>query len=367
MDFTKIRIGIVGASTSGWASISHIPALKLLPEFELTAVSTTNLSSAREAAEKFGAKHAFDNEQDLVSCPDVDLVIIAVKVPYHYELAKAAIANGKMIYCEWPLGNGLQEAKELLSLAKAKGIRHFVGLQAVSLPETAFMKQIVGEGLIGEVLSSSILASAGGWVSAATEEKRYLLDPANGATMLDIPFGHTVAAYARILGDFKTISATLARRRKEVPLLSSNTLVPQLSNDQIAVSGILKDGIVSNIHYRSGFSTGTTFLWEINGTKGDIVVTGPSGHYQMVGTQLHYAPTGEKLQPLEVPAAFLSLETTVPAQPIYGLYYAYKALLADLKNNTAHVPTFEDGVHIHQLLEAIKQSHSEEKVIHLEG
>lgn len=194
MESTIIRVGIIGANTTNWASQSHIPALKLIPEFELTAVSATKLSSAQAAGEKFGVKHAFDNEFDLVNCPDVDLVVVSVKVPYHYKLVKAAIDAGKMIYCEWPLGNGTKEAEELAEMAAAKGLRTFTGLQALSLPETVFLKKTITDGLIGEVLSSSVIASAGGWADTDIKERLYLLDPANGATMMDIPFGHTLAA-----------------------------------------------------------------------------------------------------------------------------------------------------------------------------
>jgi len=136
MKSNKIRVGIIGANATNWASKSHIPALKLMPEFELTAISTTKLSTAQTAAEKFGARDAFDNEFDLVNSPNVDLVVIAVKVPYHYKLVKAAIEAGKMTYCEWPLGNGIKEAEELTEMAAAKGLRTFTGLQALSLPET---------------------------------------------------------------------------------------------------------------------------------------------------------------------------------------------------------------------------------------
>ncbi|MBE9461959.1 Gfo/Idh/MocA family protein [Dyadobacter subterraneus] len=359
----KVRVGIIGANSTNWASRAHIPALQLLPEFELTAVSTTKMTSAQQAAEKFGVRHAFDNENDLVSCQDVDLVVIAVKVPFHFKLVKAAIDAGKMIYCEWPLGNGTKQAQELAELAAVKGIRTFTGLQALSLPETIYLKKAIGEGLIGEILSSSIIGSAGGWAAAKTPEDLYLLDPANGATMLDIPFAHTLAAFVDILGNFKSINSTLARRREEVTLLTTGEKFPLLTNDQIILSGILESGTVGNIHYRSGMSAGTNFLWEINGTKGDIVITGEVGHYQLSPVKLHYAASGKKLEPMEVPAEFLTQRAAVPAQPVHGMYYAYKAVWADLVNSTQFVPDFKDGVQMHKLLDNIVKSSQEGKNI----
>jgi predicted dehydrogenase len=270
--------------------------------FKLVAVSTSNQASAQAAADAFGATYAFDNEHDLANCPEVNLVIIAVKVPYHRQLVTAALTAGKMVYCEWPLGNGTQEAEELTALAQAKGIRTFVGLQAVSLPETRYLRQVLAEGLIGEVLSTSLLGSGMSWGPTVTSEYLYLIDPANGATMRDIPFGHTLAGVLEVLGDFEHLSATLARRRTQATLLPDNTQVPQLTNDQLAVTDVLASGAVASLHYRGGASAGLNFHWEINGTKGDIVLSGNAGHYQLTPVTLRYAPTGVALRPLDIPA-----------------------------------------------------------------
>src|SRR5882762_842353 len=120
----RIRVGIIGANPDrGWAAQAHIPALKSLPQdFEITALSTSRRESADAAGRRFGVPLAFDNHQDLVNSAAVDVVAVTVKVPYHLELATAALAAGKAVYCEWPLGNGLHEAETLAALAKGKGV-----------------------------------------------------------------------------------------------------------------------------------------------------------------------------------------------------------------------------------------------------
>ena len=58
----KIRVGIVGASASrGFASIAHIPGLRALPQFEITAVCTTRQETAEAAARHYGARFAFSD------------------------------------------------------------------------------------------------------------------------------------------------------------------------------------------------------------------------------------------------------------------------------------------------------------------
>jgi predicted dehydrogenase len=98
----RIRVGIIGANPDrGWAAQAHIPALtSLSDDFEITALSTSRRESADAAGERFGVP-AFDNHQDLANSPAVDVVAITVKVPYHLELATAALGAGKAVYCEW--------------------------------------------------------------------------------------------------------------------------------------------------------------------------------------------------------------------------------------------------------------------------
>jgi predicted dehydrogenase len=126
----KIRVGIVGASASrGFASIAHIPALRSLPQFDIAAVCTTRQETAEAAAAEYGARLAFSDPEALARHSDVDLVTISVKVPDHYRPVMAAIAAGKHVYCEWPLGRDTDEAVRMLDAAERSGIRHAVGLQ----------------------------------------------------------------------------------------------------------------------------------------------------------------------------------------------------------------------------------------------
>src|SRR5438034_4261895 len=103
----RTHADISGANPDrGWAAQAHIPALKSLSDdFEITALSTSRRESADAASKLFGVPVAFDNHQDLVNSAIVDVVAITVKVPYHFELATAALDAGKAVYCESPVGN----------------------------------------------------------------------------------------------------------------------------------------------------------------------------------------------------------------------------------------------------------------------
>src|SRR5438477_1574351 len=180
----RIRVGIIGASPDrGWAAQAHIPALKSLSDdFEITALSTSRRESADAASKLFGVPLAFDNHQDLVNSADVDVVAVTVKVPHHLELATAALDAGKAIYCEWPLGNGLDEARRLTALAKKKGVLAVAGLQARSAPSVAYVRDLIKQGYVGEVLSTTLIGSGMGWGPTVEPYNAYLNDRKNGAT-----------------------------------------------------------------------------------------------------------------------------------------------------------------------------------------
>ena len=95
----RIRVGIIGANVrNGWGRDAHIPALSALPEFEITAVSTSRQETADETAKHFGIPHAFADPYKMVQHPDVDLVSICVRVPFHHQLGLAeGVREGKSV------------------------------------------------------------------------------------------------------------------------------------------------------------------------------------------------------------------------------------------------------------------------------
>src|SRR6267378_6251752 len=224
----RIRVGIIGANPDrGWAAQAHIPALKSLrDDFEITAVSTTRRESADAAGKLFCIPAAFDNHRELVSSPAVDVVAVTVKVPHHLELATAALDAGKAVYCEWPLGNGLNEAETLAALAKKKNVLAVVGLQARSAPSVAYVRSLIEQGYVGEVLSTSLIASGMGWGPTTDPSNAYLNDKKNGATMLSIPLGHTTDALCHCLGQVRQLSATTAMRRKSFTIAGTDERKP---------------------------------------------------------------------------------------------------------------------------------------------
>src|SRR5881296_4232770 len=233
----RIRVGIIGANPDrGWAAQAHIPALKSLSDdFEITALSTSRRESADAASKLFGVPTAFDNYQELVNSPAVDVVAVTVKVPYHLELATAALETGKAVYCEWPLGNGLNEAETLAALAKKQGVLAVAGLQARSAPAVVYVRDLVEQGYVGEVLSTTLIGSGMGWGPTVEAFNAYLNDKENGATMLSIAVGHTADGLCYCLGEVRELSATMTVRRKTFTIAGTSESKPMTAEDQVGV------------------------------------------------------------------------------------------------------------------------------------
>src|SRR5207244_8817307 len=105
-----LGVGIIGVSpVRGWAATAHIPALRALPNYQIRALSAHSAESARAAGEAFGVSAVFSGHEQLVTRPDIDVVAVTVKVPHHRELVSAALAAGKAVYSEWPLGRDLDD------------------------------------------------------------------------------------------------------------------------------------------------------------------------------------------------------------------------------------------------------------------
>src|SRR5207302_2968662 len=139
------------------------------------------------------------------------------------------------------------------------------GLQARSAPAVAYVHDLVRQGYLGEVLSTTLIGSGMGWGPAVEPYNAYLNDRKNGATMLSIALGHAAEALCHCLGEVRELSATMTMRRKSFTIAGTGERKPMAADDQVCVTGLLEGGAAFSIHYRGGISRGTNMRWEIHG------------------------------------------------------------------------------------------------------
>jgi len=352
-------VGIVGVSpVRGWAATAHIPALRALPNYEIRALSTHDPESAHAAGELFKVRVVFSDHRQLVTQPDIDIVAITVKVPHHRELVSAALDAGKAVYCEWPLGRDLDDARAMATLAAAHGAPTVVGLQARQAPAIQFVVELLRNGYVGEVLSTTMVGlSVPGDVVG--QPNAYMLDMTNGANLLTIAIGHSLDTLNYVLGEFANLSAVSDLRRPLITIDETGQQIVKTAADQIAIIGTLTSGATASIHIREAVAGGTGFLWEINGTNGTLRITADAAQPQIYPLTVAGAHGRNEPAELAVPAALTQrwpALSRLEGTPAYNVGRAYAAFAADIDKRTHTVPDFTDAVRRHEVIAAIEQS-----------
>src|SRR5216683_351024 len=356
---STLGIGIIGVSPiRGWASTAHIPALRALPKYEIRALSAHNAESARAIREAFGVSAVFSDHEQLVSQPDIDVVVVTVKVPHHRELVSAALDAGKAVYCEWPLGRDLEDARAMATLAAKQGVRTVAGLQARQAPAIEFVQQLLRDGYVGEVLSTTLVGlSIPGDVVG--QPNAYMLDKTNGANLLTVPVGHSLDILNYVLGEFAELSAVSAVRRPLITIEETGEQIVKTAADQVAVIGTLTSGATASVHIREAVAGGIGFQWEINGTDGTLRITANAALPEIFPLIVAGARGRNEPTELAVPAALTQkwpALTSLVGAPAFNVGRAYAAFAADIDNGTHTVPDFAAAVRRHELIAAIERS-----------
>lgn len=293
----------------------------------------------------------------LVSDSEIDAVAVSVKVPDHATYIRAALQAEKDVFCEWPLARTLPEAESLTALAREKGVRTMVGLQARQSPAVRKARELVSSNALGDILGTTMLGAGMIFGPTAPETYRYLCDIENGANLLTIPCMHAVDALCFVLGEWDSVSATLANKRPTLQLIDDNGKevegegVPKSSHDYIALTGTLADsGGVASVVYEGGTSrVGKDFYWEIKGTEGTLVLEGPSGHVQMAEPQVTWVKSdGTKFE-----SEAMGLPKPEECGPAWNVSEAWSAWAGEGEGT---VTRFEDALVRHRMVDAVYRS-----------
>ena len=354
----KIRVGIVGATVttggSGWGARAHVPAIKALPDYELKAVCTAHEETAKASAAEFGAELAFHDIDDMVARDDIDLAVVSVRVPGHRGLVMKAIDAGKDVYCEWPLGANLAEAEEMAARAHAKSVRTIVGLQGRSDPTLSYVRELVSEGYIGDVLACSMVSFGSGATADRPIARAWSSDRAAGANTLTISAGHSIDGLCYCLGEFAEVSGKVVTQLRQWKATDTGETVNVTSPDNVVVSGVLENGAVASIHIASVPFNGSGFRFEIYGRDGTLYISGGSAN--IGGNRVLGAKGGEALQEMPVPDRFILVPEGTPKGQAFNVAQAYVRYADARSADQDFEPGFDLAVRRHRLLEAMEQA-----------
>ena len=356
----KLRVGIIGASiNAGWGPLTHVPAVKALPEYELTAVCTSHEDSARASADQFGARLAFSDHREMVTHPEVDLVVVSVKVPSHYQITIDALNAGKHVYCEWPLAASLQQAEEMAELAQIKGLRAMVGLQARVSPVHLRLKELVEEGYVGEVLACHMVQFTEGR-PPRNSNQAWQADPASGYSALTVHFGHAVDIFCYCLGDFKELSSIVSAQVHQWELADTGQVLDVTSPDNVLVNGRLKGGAVASLHVSNRVASHASgYKLEVYGSEGTIVMES-SVPVHREWPHLRGGKVGQgTLQEIPIPDRLTWVPKDVPQGTPFNAAQMYRRLAESIHCSQNADPSFETAVRLHKLLDTIQRASAE--------
>jgi predicted dehydrogenase len=335
-----LRVGLVGANPErGWAKDAHVPALRVLPRFKIEGTSARTRETAEAAAQAFGAAQAFNDTFELIRSPDIDVVVVTVKVPEHLAIVLAALEAGKHIYCEWPLGKDVAEAEQMAAAAKGAKGKVIIGVQGTGAPAVRQADAILRSGAMGRLQTARIVSPTAGWAPQAPPFYEYLNHRKYGATMTAIQGGHTLAAVEMLLGRFTEVTAQNTIQVPQVRIIGTDEFIERDCPDHVAIIGRHESGCVSTVEVCGGRNPTTPFVFEIIGEKGEIRISGLcAGGYQTgvlkLETTLENPPPapepvgpGLKGPPANVAELYAQLAASIDTGVQHGYDFDYAAHL----------------------------------------
>ncbi|XID96128.1 Gfo/Idh/MocA family protein [Paenibacillaceae bacterium WGS1546] len=339
----------------------------------MKAICGRDENGVKEAADKFGWESYETDWRKMVARDDIDFVDINAPSDAHKEIALAAIAAGKHVFCEKPLALNLEDGREMLAAAEKAGVKHAVCFNYRFLPAVQLAKQIIDEGRLGEIHHYR-----------ATYLQDWLVDPntplawrlkkevAGSGAHGDIN-AHSIDLARFLIGEFDRVVGHNRTFVKERPIptdaagglsagAGSSTQKGEVTVDD--ATGFLADfkngamGMFVASRFAAGRKNHNTF--EIHGSKGSL-------RWDL-----------EKLNELEVYfredepdlAGFRRIMATEPTHKyagnwwptghIIGYEHAFVHIVYEfvqhMTTDSPFAPTFYDGVKCQEVLEAVDLS-----------
>lgn len=215
-----LRIGLIGTGfmgkthVFGFAAAARVFDLPFELVFQTVADRTDAL--AAEAARSLGFAQGTGDWRSLVADPAIDLVDITAPNALHREMALAAIAAGKHVYCEKPLAPRAAEAAEMADAAEAAGVRTQVGFNYLCNPMLGLAREMIAAGELGEIRSYRGV-HAEDYMADAASPFSFRNDPVGGGALADIG-SHALATAEYLLGPIAEVlgdCATVIRSRPD--------------------------------------------------------------------------------------------------------------------------------------------------------
>jgi len=222
----RLRIGVLGAGNFSLGTL--IPAIQACDGAVLDGICASNGARAKSAAKKFGFGFCTSDEEEILSNPEINAVVIATRHHLHAQQVIRALESGKHVFCEKPLCLTEAELSEIESAHRHHGGSLMVGFNRRFAPMAKQMKSFLG--------NSSPLVMHYRVNAGMLPKDHWINDPEQGG--------------GRILGEVCHFVDFLSFLCAAAPVNVNATAIPRGAEDQDAIIQLVfADGSNGTIHY----------------------------------------------------------------------------------------------------------------------
>lgn len=350
-DSPALRALIVG---TGFGCRIQVPALRGAG-FEVVGLVGSDLDRTARRAAANGVPHSYTDLGRAISESGADVVAISTPPHSHAPLTIRALEQGCHVLCEKPFARDLAEARTMLAVAEKAGRIHAIGNEFRFLPQRATIARAIADGALGTPRFATFVQFSG-FVSMVEQDfPDWWFDPAAGGGWLGASGSHVVDQIRSWLGEFESLSATLA-----TVSVSRGPV-----DDSYAVRFRLTSGLEGVMQQSSGSFGPLVEMTRIAGSEASIWIEGASAHIaDRSGERALPVPPDLMLPPpppLTADERNKRADWAVMAQieiaPYTELCRSMRAaILGDPAPSPVPMATFADGVANMQVLDAIRFS-----------
>lgn len=222
----QVRIGVLGAGNFALGTL--IPAIQACEGTVLHGICASNGVRAKSGAEKSGFGFCTSDEEEILSNPNINTVVVATRHHLHAQQVTRALESGKHVFCEKPLCLNETELSEIESAYNRNGGKMMVGFNRRFAPMAKQMKSFVG--------NSSPLVMHYRVNAGMLPKDHWINDPEQGG--------------GRILGEVCHFVDLLSFLCGAVPVTVDASAIPCGAEDQDAIIRLaFSDGSIGTIHY----------------------------------------------------------------------------------------------------------------------
>jgi len=359
----KLNIAMIGyqfmgrAHSNAWRQVSRIFDAPYEPVMKV--ICGRNLAAVEQASAKYGWEEHSTNWEEVVRRQDIDVVDICTPGDIHMPVAVAAAEAKKVVFCEKPLANTLEEAQQMLDAVQSNGCIHMLCHNYRRAPAVVIAKQLIEQGQIGEIYHyrGSYLQD---WIVDPQFPRVWRLEKArSGSGALGDLVSHTADLSRFLVGEISEVAGLLKTFIAERPLPNSTKKAP-VDVDDAAISLVkFENGAVGTIE-ASRFAVGhkNHLRFEINGSKGSVAFD--LERLNELELYLEEGPNSGFKTILATDSSHPYIGAWWPPGHIIGYEHTFIHTVLDLMKAIAEekipTPNFEDGLRNQRVLTAIERA-----------